>query len=276
MELTFCPLFSGSSGNALYVGCKQTKVLIDAGMSGAKVAAELGRIGVDPAELDAVLITHEHADHIVGVSVLARKFHLPIYAYEGTWAAMEDKLGAIDAACRCHFETGENFYLGPMEILPFPISHDAAEPVGFSLAAGRMRVATATDTGVVKENWLRHILGCDLVLLESNHDVEMLRSGRYPFELKRRILGNKGHLSNDDAAKAAVELAESGVHCLILGHLSKENNFPELAYRSVASALEMAGFRPDSMRLSVARREGGNPVYTLSDEGDIREEEILP
>ena len=274
MELTFCPLFSGSSGNALYVGCDKTKLLIDAGMSGAKIASELSRIGVHPSELDALLITHEHADHIAGVGVMSRKYGLPVYANEDTWAAMERKVGAIAPENRCYFTTGEDFYLGDFSILPFGTSHDAADPVGFALEAGRMRVAIATDLGSLKESWLSHLRGCDLVLLESNHDVAMLQAGGYPYELKRRILGPHGHLSNDDAGLAAVDLAKSGTRCLVLGHLSGENNTPDLALQSVTSTLESSGVRLDTLRLSVASREGHNPVWQLSDEGFISEEAV--
>lgn len=273
MELKFCSLFSGSSGNALYARGGNTHILIDAGMSGTKIVKELEQIGVSPADLSAILITHEHADHIAGVGVLSRRFNLPIYANEATWEAMRPKLGTIYAANERVFESGTDFYIDDMNVLPFRTPHDAAESVGYSLTAGQCKLTIATDLGAVKESWLRHAERSDILLLESNHDVDMLKSGRYPYELKRRILGKHGHLSNDDAGKAAVELVRRGVRTLILGHLSGENNFPELAYRSVACALEEAGVRPEEVRLSVASRVAHGPLFTASDEGDVFQEE---
>ena len=268
MQLQFCPLFSGSSGNALYVGTDKTKILIDAGLSGAKITAEMDKIGVSPAELKAILVTHEHADHISGVGVLSRRYHLPVYASLGTWAAMSGKVGAIDAGCRISFETGEDFSIGDLDIRPFPTPHDAADPVGYAVSAAGSRVAIATDIGAVRDGWLREVEGADVLLLEANHDVDTLKASRYPYELKRRILSTRGHLSNDDAGKAAAELAKRGVRVIVLGHLSGENNFPELAYASVACALEEAGLKPGrDVMLSVARRDGRSELFVLG-EGD--------
>ena len=266
MQLQFCPLFSGSSGNAVYVGTDKTKILIDAGLSGAKVTAELGKIGVTPGELSAILVTHEHADHISGVGVLSRRYHLPVYATLGTWAAMSAKLGAIDVGCRIEFEAGEDFSIGDLDIRPFPIPHDAADPVGYAVSAAGAKVAVATDIGVVRESWLRELEGADVLLLEANHDVDTLKAGRYPYELKRRILSNRGHLSNDDAGAAAAEMVRRGVRVIVLGHLSGENNFPELAYASVACVLEQAGIRPgQDVMLSVARRDGHSELFVLGE-----------
>ncbi len=268
MQLQFCPLFSGSSGNALYVGTDNTKILIDAGLSGAKITTELSGLGVKPAEIKAILVTHEHADHISGVGVLSRRYHLPVYASTGTWAAMGGKLGAIDPGCRVEFETGEDFSIGELDIRPFPTPHDAADPVGYAVSAAGAKIAIATDIGAVREGWLREAEGADVLLLEANHDVDTLKAGRYPYELKRRILGNRGHLSNDDAGAAAAELVRRGVRVIVLGHLSGENNFPELAYASVACVLEESGFMPGrDVMLSVARRDGRSQLFTLG-EGD--------
>ena len=268
MQLQFCPLFSGSSGNALYVGTDKTKILIDAGLSGAKITTEMDKIGVSPSDLSAILVTHEHADHISGVGVLSRRYHLPVYASFGTWAAMSGKVGAIDAACRVSFEAGEDFSIGDLDVRSFTTPHDAADPVGYAVSAAGMKVAIATDIGAVREGWLREVEGADVLLLEANHDVDTLKASRYPYELKRRILGNRGHLSNDDAGKAAAELARRGVRVIVLGHLSGENNFPELAYASVACVLEEAGLKPGrDVMLSVARRDGRSELFVLG-EGD--------
>jgi len=266
MQLQFCPLFSGSSGNAIYVGTERTKILIDAGLSGAKITAELAKLGVDMSEIRAILVTHEHADHIGGVGVLSRRYGIPVYASLGTWAAMQSKLGAIDAGCRIEFESGEDFTVGDLFVRPFPTPHDAADPVGYAVSAAGAKVAIATDLGAVRESWLREVEGADVLLLEANHDEDTLKAGRYPYDLKRRILGNRGHLSNDDAGAAAAELVRRGVRVIVLGHLSSENNFPELAYASVACMLEAAGFKPGrDVMLSVARRDGRSELFVLGE-----------
>jgi len=272
MELRFCPLFSGSSGNALYLGCEGTHLLIDAGMSGAKITAEMERIGVHPKDLSGILVTHEHADHIAGVGILSRRYDIPVYANAGTWDAMRSKLGNINEKNVMLFDTGSDFHVGSLDIMPFATPHDAAEPVGYSFYAGRNKLSIATDLGVVRESWLKHIEDSDLVLLESNHDVDMLKAGRYPYELKRRILGNKGHLSNDSAGQAAVELVRRGVRTIVLGHLSGENNFPELAYQSVTSLLQLEGIEPGrDVMLSVASRDGASGIYVVGGPRSIPE-----
>ena len=266
MQLQFCPLFSSSSGNSIYVGTDDTKILIDAGLSGAKIVTELEKIGVDPRDLRAILVTHEHADHIAGVGVLSRRYHLPVYASRLTWEAMRAKLGAMEACRMIEFEPGVNFSIGSLDITPFCTPHDAACPVGYAICAGGCKVAVATDLGGVRESWLEEVEKSDVLLLEANHDVDTLKAGRYPYELKRRILGKNGHLSNDDAGHAAVELVRRGVRAIILGHLSGENNFPELAYASVACLLEEAGFRPGSdVMLSVARRDGHSELFSVGE-----------
>ena len=154
MQLQFCPLFSSSSGNSIFVGTEKTKILIDAGLSGAKITAEMKKIGVNPEELNAILVTHEHSDHIAGVGVLSRRYHIPVYANAGTWAAMNGKLGAIEAANVVEFETGGDFSVGDLNIRPFATPHDAAEPVGYAICAGSCKAAIATDLGCIREGWL--------------------------------------------------------------------------------------------------------------------------
>ena len=259
--MDFAPLFSGSSGNATYVRIDDTRLLVDAGLSGARIAAELQKMDVEPGMLDALLVTHEHADHIAGIGVLSRRYHLPVYATQGTWEAMEGKVGRVDPCNRRVIPAGQDFYLNQVGVTPFPIPHDAAEPVGYAFTARGVKVAVATDLGHLSDSWMDQLTGCDLLLLESNHDVEMLKAGRYPYDLKRRILGRRGHLSNEDAGRAAVELVARGVKRILLGHLSRENNFPELAYRTVLQQLEDAGQQPSA--LEVARRDCLTGVYHL-------------
>ena len=262
--IQFAPLFSGSSGNAVYVGCGNTHLLVDAGVSGTRVLTELRRVGVNPCELTAILTTHEHNDHIKGVGILSRKLRVPVYATRGTWAGMQGKIGAVEDRLCCVVEAGQDFYLGDLNILPFTTPHDANEPVGFCFEHRGARFALATDLGSVKKGWMNCIRGCDAVLLESNYDPDMLETGSYPYELKRRIASAHGHLCNDDAGRCAVELIEAGARQIILGHLSKENNFPELALRCTEAALFGAGIHPgEDARVDVAKRDETTGMFEI-------------
>ena len=264
MELRFSPLFSGSSGNSTYVGCGDAHILIDAGHSGSRVIQELRGIGVDPAHLSAILVTHEHSDHIKGIGILSRKYDLPVYATEGTWRAMEKKIGAVPSKNKRVFEPEQDFFVGGIDVTPFSIPHDAAQPVGYAFEAAGGRFAIATDLGCVRDSWLKHVIGADAVILESNFDPGMLDYGPYPMELKRRIRGRSGHLSNDDAGEVAVELARHGTNHIILGHLSKENNYPDLALKCAEMALRQAGYVPqEDIQLTVARRDGCSGIYSV-------------
>ena len=265
MELRFSPLFSGSSGNATYVGCDDAHLLVDAGMSGTRVCGALRDIGVDPARLNGILVTHEHADHIKGIGILSRKFDLPVYATAGTWRAMFDKIGSIAPKNVLEIEPEQDFFVGGIDITPFATPHDAAQPVGYTFETGGAKLAIATDLGCISGGWLKHVIGADAVILESNFDPGMLMSGSYPYELKRRIQSRHGHLSNDDAGEVLVELARAGVQQVILGHLSKENNFPEMALQCAEAALRLAGFSPQTdVKLSVARRDGCTGMFSVS------------
>ncbi len=265
MELRFAPLFSGSSGNAIYVGGGDTHILVDAGMSGSRIANELEKIGLNPSQLSAILVTHEHVDHVRGVGILSRRYGVPVFASCGTWEGMQDKLGSIDGRCRCEMAAGQDFYLGEVNIMPFATPHDARESLGLRFEYAGARFCIATDLGCIKKGWFSHVLGCDAVLLESNYDPDMLKAGSYPYELKRRILSNRGHLCNDDAAACALELARGGTQHIVLGHLSKENNFPELALRCTEDALLAGGFVPGrDVRVDVAKRDGITGIFAVS------------
>jgi len=202
---------------------------------------------------------------VKGAGVLSRKLELPIYATEGTWECMEDALGAVAAHNRIVINADESFYLDEMEVVPFSIPHDAGEPVGYRIYLPRMSVAVATDMGYFSPHVQDSIAGADIVLLESNHDPEMLkRNPHYPQHLKSRILGRKGHLSNENGAEAAVKLAQGGTSHLLLGHLSSENNTPDLAYRTVQEALEKAGAEVGrDVTLSVAGRYQVSQIYRM-------------
>lgn len=264
MELRFSPLFSGSSGNAIYVGCDDAQILVDAGMSGTRVFQELERVGVDSRGLDAILVTHEHADHIKGIGILSRKYDLPIYATAGTWREMAPKIGSIAPRNIREIEPEQDFYIGSIDITPFPTPHDAAQPVGYTFQTGMAKLAIATDLGSVRESWLKYIAGADAVILESNFDPNMLLAGRYPRELQRRIMGKRGHLSNDDAGEVAAELVLRGTRQIILGHLSKENNYPELALKCCEYAFQQAGLVPQrDATILVAARDGNSGMFSV-------------
>ncbi len=267
MEMKFCPLYSGSSGNALYVEYGDTRLLIDAGKSGKTILDALSFIGVDPGTLDGILITHEHSDHIAGAGILARKLKIPVYATAGTWLAMEGKLGKIPPDCKRFLEAGSDLYIGKLGVVPFRIPHDAAEPVGFRLWGGACSVSTATDLGYFPQSVLDAVAGSSLVLLESNHDPDMLMANdHYTQALKRRILGRYGHLSNQTCSEAAVQLVNAGVHNLILGHLSGENNTPRLALETTETRCEIEGMRlGEDVCIDIAYRDRVGSVYTLVD-----------
>ena len=253
--IKFCSLVSSSKGNAVLVSNGKANILIDCGISKRRTAEALTRAGVSPHEIDAILVTHEHGDHISGVGVMSRGFDIPVYANEETWAAMERSLGRVDEKNMKRFQMGEQFEINGVGILPFATPHDAARSVGYSLYTEGLKLSVATDMGHVDESVVESICGSDIVLLEANHDVEMLRNGRYPAMLKKRILGELGHLSNDASAQIAVRLLQSGTRAILLGHLSEENNLPDVAYAAVRDALSGAGARIErDIRLAVANR----------------------
>lgn len=235
--IKFCSLYSGSSGNSIFVGVGSTKLLIDAGMSAKRIIEALASIGENPCELGAILITHEHIDHVRGAGILSRKLNIPVFANRNTWNAMSSMLGTVSSENIAHFITGERFGIGEITIDTFPIPHDAIEPVGYNFFAEGKKVTVATDIGHINLDLLSRLEASDLLLLESNHDVEMLRIGPYPWHLKKRIAGDHGHLSNETAGKVIAYMAEKGTKRFLLGHLSRENNFPELAYQTVCNAL---------------------------------------
>ena len=267
MSMIFCPLYSGSSGNALFVQYGRTRLLIDAGKPGKTLTTALMTIGVDPATLSGILITHEHSDHISGAGILSRKYHIPIYATYDTWQAMEKKLGPVSPHLRVFFDKGMDFYLGDIGVQPFSIPHDAADPVGYRVYGGGVSIATATDLGCFTRRVKESIAGASLVLLESNHDPDMLQHNpHYSAHLKQRILGNRGHLSNQACADALMELVDTGVRNVILGHLSGENNTPALALRTSEERAEREGVKLGvELCLDIAYRDRIGGVYTLND-----------
>lgn len=238
---TLQPLFSGSSGNAVLVKSKNTALLVDAGVSGKRILEALSMYNQTGSTLSAILITHEHSDHIRSAGSLARKFHLPIFASPGTWTALRPVLGDLPPASVRMFTPGEGFFVGDIFVTPFPISHDAAEPVGYSFMIEDKKFTVATDIGEMNETIFLHLSGSEEILLESNFDIVMLQKGPYPPALKARILSKKGHLSNKEAACVCARLASLGTKKIILGHLSGENNTPKLAFDVAKLYIEKCG-----------------------------------
>ena len=237
----FISLYSGSSGNSSVVRCGERYLIVDMGKGVRTTGAALKALDLNVSDCAGILVTHEHIDHIRGVGVLARKYGMEVYASPGTWAAMADKVGEIPARQRCEFTPDEDFYIDRVNVLPFSIPHDAAQPTGFALSCGGRKVSVLTDLGHTTKELLTRVEGSDVLLLEANHDVQMLTDGSYPERLKRRILSGKGHLSNDACGRALTELLGIGVPNVYLGHLSEENNVPELAYSTVARMVEDFG-----------------------------------
>lgn len=238
----FCSLFSGSSGNCSYIGSAGTGILIDAGVSAKRIETALMQREIDPACIRAVFVTHEHRDHVAGLRVLAKRYGYRVYATAGTLFSLAEA-GMADPATPLIPLAGPVEEAG-MLIAPFATSHDSAESCGYRIhTADDRTVAVATDTGVFTDSIRCAVTGCDMVLIESNHDVRMLQSGPYPYFLKQRILSDRGHLSNEVCAAQLKGLVENGTTRLVLGHLSRENNRPELAELCARQTLDEAQMR---------------------------------
>ncbi len=260
--MIFSPLCSGSSGNASYLEAGGARLLIDAGLPARRITALMDEIGREPRGLSGILVTHEHTDHIAGIGVLCRRYGLPVYATAGCWQRMRLNLGEIPPRSMRVIEADHDFFIQGLRILPFSTPHDAAAPVGYIFTEAGRKLALMTDVGHVSKHMLELCEGADLVLLEANHDVDMLRAGSYPYPLKMRILSARGHLCNEDAGLVLAKLYQSGLRCAILGHLSRENNTPELALLTVRSILQQAG--AEDMRVDVALCDHPTGIFELS------------
>lgn len=241
MTMRFSVLASGSTGNAFYIEHGETKLLVDAGLSGRKITQLFDDIGADPEQLTGILVTHEHSDHIKGLGIVARKYDLPIYANEKTWHAMEKGLGKLTTDQKFHFEANSVQAFGSLEVESFSVSHDAADPMFFNFRANGKKVTLLTDLGYVSEKIKKTISGANAYVFESNHDVSMLQMSAYPWNVKRRILGDYGHVSNEDCGLALSEVITTDTERIYLAHLSKENNMKELANMSVDQVLRERG-----------------------------------
>lgn len=247
----FCSLYSGSSGNSSLVQGNNVNILVDAGESAKKIENALSSINVPANTLNAIVVTHEHSDHIKSIGTLSKKYNIPVYATEKTWQAMPEQAAKIDPKLMRTFSSSTKFYVEDMEILPFSIPHDAADPCGFNFKYDDKKISIATDLGHITPELLNRIDDSSFILLESNYDPEILKFSKYPYYLKHRISGEYGHLSNIDAGKLLSKLTKTNksLSSVMLGHLSKENNFPELAYKTVVD--ELLNDKVDLSKLSI-------------------------
>lgn len=237
----FCSLFSSSSGNSTFIGSAKTGVLIDAGVSAKRMKEALLAKDIDPSQLGGIFVTHEHSDHIKGIRILCSTYKIPLYATEGTLSFLEEN-GVLNGKFPFEVIDQKGVEVGDIIVRPFTTSHDSRESCGYTIELPyNQKAAIATDLGKITEEVEQAITGCELVMLESNHDISMLQAGPYPYHLKRRILSDKGHLSNEACAEMAKKLIKSGTSRLFLGHLSGENNFPDLAFQTTLSALREIG-----------------------------------
>ncbi len=256
--IQLCSIASGSSGNCIYVGSSNTHLLVDAGISGKRIKAGLDAIQVDPASLDGILVTHEHSDHISGLGVMARRYKMPIYLTPKTWSVLRNykTIGKVDESLIRFINADEPMMINDMKIIPFRTSHDAADPVCYTFETDDKKVGFATDLGVYDEYIVRHLEDSHILYIEANHDVKMLQAGGYPYYLKQRILSDMGHLSNELSTRLIADVIHDGLKHIVLAHLSKENNHPDIAYMEVKYLLDTVKKETDqTIELVVAKRE---------------------
>lgn len=263
--MIFLSIASGSSGNCAYIGTDETHILVDCGISCKKIEQGLEKQGVTPDMLGGILITHEHSDHIIGIGTLARKYQIPVYGTIETLAAIKRSNSgkSIPMELLMNISPAYKFNIGDIEISATEISHDAAHPVCYRLSDGKHTVAMATDLGEYDSSVVEHLSGADVVYLESNYDPDMLMVGPYPYYLKQRIDGPRGHLSNEVSTELALKLLHPELKHFVLAHLSKENNFPEIAYQTYKNMLDANWGISGCPEVMVAKRDELSPVIIL-------------
>lgn len=265
--MRLCSIASGSSGNCIYVGSETTHLLVDIGISGKRAESGLHELELTGRDIDGILITHEHADHIQGLGVISRKYGIPIYATRGTIKAIQEcgSLGSVDESLFNEVQADKKLVIKDLTVNPMTISHDAAQPVGYRISYGDRRIAVCTDLGTYNDYTVECLKGMDALLLEANHDVNMLQVGPYPYYLKQRILGDRGHLSNENSGRLLCRILHDRLKTIFLGHLSKENNLPELAYESVRMEISMGDtpYQAGDFDIRVARRSEVTPAIVI-------------
>ncbi len=262
--MRLCSIASGSSGNCIYVGSDATHLLVDAGISGKRVETGLNELDLAASDIDGILVTHEHSDHIAGLGVLCRKYHIPIYATKGTIQGIKQihAKNPIEDSLFHTIEADKKLIIKDVTVSPMRVSHDAADPVAYRIGYEGKKVAICTDLGYYNDYTVECLKGLDAVLLEANHDINMLQVGPYPYYLKQRILGQKGHLSNENSGKLLNSILNDNLKAIVLGHLSKENNLPELAYEAVRMEITLSdnSYKAEDFPISVALRSEVSPV----------------
>jgi len=256
VAVSVCMLASGSKGNCIYIAAGDKAILVDAGLSGRELERRMRQRNLRPENLQAIIISHEHMDHIRGVGVLARRYNLPVFMSNETACVALSSLGRLPQ--RCPFKAGRPFDLPPFSIHPFPISHDAADPVGFRINLNGSRIGIATDLGIATGLVEAHLRGCHLLVIEANHDLEMLINGPYPWPLKQRIKSRQGHLSNDATEALLRSVLTVELRYVILGHLSETNNTSEQARNTVQQAIDGR-----DIHILVAEQDRSGPVVML-------------
>lgn len=265
--MRLCSIASGSSGNCIYVGSDATHLLIDVGISGKRIEQGLNDLDISGKDVDGILITHEHADHISGLGVMARKYGIPIYATAPTIEAIlqTSSLGKLDEDLFVEIKADQKTMIKDLCINPMRISHDAASPVAYRVNFGDRKLAVCTDLGAYNDYTVECLKGMNAILLEANHDVNMLQVGPYPYYLKQRILGDRGHLSNENCGRLLNRILHDNLKTVFLGHLSKENNLPLLAYETVRMEITMGDcpYKAEDFDIQVAARSEASPVITI-------------
>ena len=269
LSMRICTLASGSSGNAMLVCAGHTRVLLDAGISARRIVTALRCLDVEPQSLSGILVTHQHADHIAGIATLTKQLALPVYATAPTLRQLSYRIPFLEELIR-PVEPGDGFEMGGLWVEPFSTPHDATGSVGYALSDAYGKMALATDLGHLTEDVYQGIRGANLLVAEANHDEDWVRSGPYPYYLKQRILGDQGHLSNEAGAALVRHAAEQGTRCMILAHLSAENNTPLRARAVSALHLSAGGIDPEQdVHLSVAPRREPGPMFEIGAGGQV-------
>lgn len=266
MDFKLCPIASGSSGNCTFLQAGNKMFLIDIGISGKRAVLGLEAINIDPNDIHGIFITHEHIDHIKGVGIFSRKYDTPIYATQKVWDEMlaENMIGAVKDHNIRPIVKEVCLQLDELSIFPYTIYHDAVDPVGYAFEYKNKKITIATDIGVIDERIREKLRGSHGILLEFNHDVHMLEAGAYPYYLKKRILSDVGHLNNEAAAEVLRDIYHDEMQWAILGHLSKDNNVPDLAYLTAKMALEEKDIIVDrDIKVSVAKRDCVSEVHFI-------------
>jgi phosphoribosyl 1,2-cyclic phosphodiesterase len=266
MSLHLCSIASGSSGNCVYVGSDQVNLIIDAGISGKKIEEGLNSVGLKTSEMDGILITHEHSDHVKGIGVLARRYGIPIYATQKTANAIlsSNSLGKIPEGLIHIIKKDEDVTIKDLTVHPFEIPHDASEPICYTIKNKNKKIGFATDLGNYNDYILEQLKDSNILFIEANHDVNMLQVGPYPYYLKQRILGEHGHLSNERSGQLITELIHDKLEHIILGHLSNENNFAELAFQTVQLEIDrLSPYKANEFHMFVAGRNENSKLVAV-------------